>query len=393
MKKKIAVYTVLTNGYDTLRPIRPERGFDYFVFTDDKDFMVAGWQPILIEKGDVYKQREIKLLPHKHLPNHNVTIYVDANMQLRLSVQQILRAFKGGVMLSKHLKRNCVYEEAKECIAQNKAPKEKIEKQVKRYRKMGFPERFGMWSTGFIVRENSERVNAFCEVWNKELQSQTHRDQLSIGYAIKEIGIKPQQISYQQMRRFVRINKHKHKVSKEIKVFYSSPFRSDKNIGKANNDFIKLLPDDAWVCITDGDAMFLNPDYGKRVEDIIMNHGDKWDLIGCLTNRIGSNHQCYNSQFSNEMDMREHWKIAHSSLEDKVIEGGVAGFFMLFSKRTWQKAGGFKTKSISCDTQFNKDVRKTGGKVGVYQGLYMFHAYRINENDQRKAQQSISHLR
>lgn len=383
---KTCIYSVLVNDYDHPQPATV-KGIDHIMFTDDPDLKAKSWKIIPIEKTDDQRlQRKIKILGHPELEKYDVTIYIDASISLNNRFPQLLRSYKGGLMIGSHGKRNCVYAEGLEVKKQKKADPEAVNDQIAEYYENDFPINFGMWSSGFMIRDKSTKD--MCDIWHAKLEQHTHRDQLSLPWALHETGIKPVAIN---MHSYMSIKPHK---SKEIpKVFYSTPFDRDKDIGKANNEFIELMPDESWICITDSDAMFLNPDYGKRVEDIIMNHGDKWDLIGCLTNRIGSNHQCYNGQFSNEMDMREHWKIAHSELEDKVVDGGVAGFFMLFSKKTWRKAGGFKTKSISCDSQFNKDVRKVGGKVGVYQGLYMFHAYRINENDQRKAQQSISHLR
>lgn len=174
-------------------------------------------------------------------------------------------------------------------------------------------------------------------------------------------------------------------------IYYSSPYRTDKNIGKANNDFIKLLPDDSWVCITDADTCFLNPDYGSRIEEIVNKYGKEFDLIGCLTNRIGSPHQQYNG-FDDNLDMMHHYNIAKSKLNDKMIPGEVAGFFMLFSKATWDRAGGFIENRITADKLFNKSIKRMGGKVGVYQGLYIFHAYRIWEQGNKQAQNSIKHL-
>lgn len=176
-----------------------------------------------------------------------------------------------------------------------------------------------------------------------------------------------------------------------MKVFYSSPFRSDKNIGKANNDFIELLPDDSWVCITDADTCFLNPDYGTRIEKIIKEYGHKWDLIGCLTNRIGGKHQQYNG-FDEDLDMIKHYEIAVSELKDEMFAGVVAGFLMLFSKATWKSAGGFKENIITADIEFNKSVNRFG-KTGVYHGFYIFHAYRIWEREHKKAWHSHVHLR
>jgi len=78
---KTALYTVLFDGYDNLAPINVQ--VPAIVFTDNPDLRVRGWITRYIEIPDVYKQREIKLLVHKYLPQFDRTIYIDANMQMR----------------------------------------------------------------------------------------------------------------------------------------------------------------------------------------------------------------------------------------------------------------------------------------------------------------------
>lgn len=382
----ICAYSIISNDYDTVKPTLS--GIPHYLFTDNPDIVAKGWTIIPIEKTeDCRLQRKIKILGHEALDKYDVTIYIDASMSLKSSITQLLRTYKGGLMIGHH-KRNCVYAEGLEVKRQKKAAPDIVNKQIAEYFENNFPVAFGMYSSGFMIRDKSTK--AMCELWYSKLEEHSHRDQLSLPWALWKTGLKPFPVRYEA---FVTVAKHKKK--EPLKVFYSSPYDKDINIGKANNDFISLLPDDAWVCITDADAMFLNPDYGTRIENIIHEFGDKYALIGCLTNRIGSNHQCYDGKFSENTDMKYHYDIANSELSNTIIDGGVAGFMMLFSKATWKKAAGFKEKSITADTEFNRSVTRSGGKVGVYQGLYMMHAYRLKEvgKGQKVAQQSISHLR
>ena len=78
-------------------------------------------------------------------------------------------------------------------------------------------------------------------------------------------------------------------------IIYSNPFRSDKNIGKAYNDFIKCLnvPDDTWIVLQDGDITYLTDDWGKRIEESLALDGEKFGLVGCRTNRIKQTYQLH----------------------------------------------------------------------------------------------------
>ena len=166
-------------------------------------------------------------------------------------------------------------------------------------------------------------------------------------------------------------------------IIYSNPFRSDKNIGKAYNEFIECLnvPLDTWIVIQDGDIIYLTDDWGKRIEDSLALDGDKFGLIGCKTNRVRGRQQLHNHIFSKDFDIKNHHKIALKYNEigispidrDEVI----AGYLMAFTKRTWLKVGGFTEKTPSADAIFNEKVRNLGKKIGQFKNLYVFHSYRI----------------
>lgn len=166
-----------------------------------------------------------------------------------------------------------------------------------------------------------------------------------------------------------------------ITVYYSNPYRSDKNIGKAYNDFIKGLKanDEDWIVLQDGDIMYLTPDWGKRIEDALALDGDKYGLVGCYTNRLNSKWQLHQNTFSEEMDIRKHYEIALTYQYEGIKECNhiVAGCWMAFQYKTWKKIGGFIENNISCDAIFNSKVRDLGLNIGLIRSLYVFHLYRV----------------
>jgi len=88
-----------------------------------------------------------------------------------------------------------------------------------------------------------------------------------------------------------------------MKIHYSTPFSTEKNIGKAYNEFMELVPDGDWVCIRDCDTLFLRSDCGQQIEAIINRHGNDYKLISCMTNRLRADHQLHRGRFSNDPDM------------------------------------------------------------------------------------------
>lgn len=165
-----------------------------------------------------------------------------------------------------------------------------------------------------------------------------------------------------------------------MKIFYSNPYSTEKNFGKAINDFCELMPEDAWIVIQDGDMMYLTPDWGVIVERALVEHGDKYDLFGCWTNRLNkSSRQIKMFESYDNFNTLDHYQIskAISETECTVTKTDlVAGMFMAFKKQTWKKVGGFKENTKTFDTWFSKSVRDSGGKIGLIDQLYCFHLYR-----------------
>lgn len=186
-------------------------------------------------------------------------------------------------------------------------------------------------------------------------------------------------------------------MSKFNQIFYVQTYDYNINIGRGYNEHIKHLPDDCWICVNDSDSLYLNPKFGHQINDIINEYGEEYALLGCVTNRLGGLHQLHENRFCNNMDVRHHYGIAKelydkhgTSVEETT---GVAGLLMLFKKSTWQKVGGFKENNIACDTAFNKSIRDANiGKIGLMKGVYLFHTYRIWQNDRICAQHDTKHL-
>lgn len=181
-------------------------------------------------------------------------------------------------------------------------------------------------------------------------------------------------------------------------IYYLQTYDYSINIGRGYNESIKHFPDDAWICINDHDSMFMYPKFGHQLNDVINRYGKEYALFGCVTNRLGGLHQLHNNEFSNDMDVRNHYQIAIDRARqygtDVEETTGVAGVLMLFNKRTWEAVGGFKEKTIIADTEFNKSIKaKKLGKIGLMKGVYLFHNYRIWQQDHKKAWADTRHLK
>lgn len=163
-------------------------------------------------------------------------------------------------------------------------------------------------------------------------------------------------------------------------IFHITPWLTG-NIGGGLNASIGLLPDDAWVCIRDGDTMFLTPNWGEQIEQIAAQRPTGMDVIGCMTNRLRAPLQLHGGALSNDTDLGNHIAIANQRWEEFGTEcrdaqnEPVAGMLLLFSKATWERHP-FVERSVYFDRDFCAAARAQGSRVGVALGLYIFHAYR-----------------
>ena len=155
---KRCVYTVIIGDYDEPKPIPVHTpGYDYILFTDNDRIVAPGWQVRIVARCDnpQRKQREIKILSHKYLPEYDFTIYVDGSTIIRRDIGHLVKTcFRGGMLLKQHPNRTCVYQEGAKVIELNKAPIESVERLLQSYRAEGIPENIGMYETGILLREN-----------------------------------------------------------------------------------------------------------------------------------------------------------------------------------------------------------------------------------------------
>lgn len=179
-----------------------------------------------------------------------------------------------------------------------------------------------------------------------------------------------------------------------MRIFYISPYRTDKNIGKSINEAVKAIDfmGDDWFVLTDHDTLWLLPDSKAQVERIL--DGTDFDILGCMTNRIRSAEQLIGGRFNEDDRIGEHIKIAASCQAtggNKVVSArGVLGAFMLcFRVSVFMKSGGFHEGVLNFDSIFCREAIHNGFKVGIMQGVYVWHSYRLGSINPK---QHTSHL-
>lgn len=193
----MVVYTALFGPYDNL--IEPKRDYDYcdfICFTDQKHINSDIWKIRLIDQYELppnMMNRKIKILPHNYLSDYEWSLYVDANIEITGNPFSLARKYltKYDFVLPKHFERDCIYEEARECIILGRANKEVVKRQINNYKMNGFPKRFGMGENNILLRNHNEKnISSIMNSWWTEINTYTQRDQLSLAYVLWKTGEK-----------------------------------------------------------------------------------------------------------------------------------------------------------------------------------------------------------
>ena len=197
---KIACYTCITGGYDTVSKIAPGQGpdVDFICFTDDPmlQYTCRNWsvRPIpaeLAHLSKVKQQRVVKACPHRYLGEYDATLWVDGNIDVNCDVVKFAKGYdltNAPVWTRKHPARDCIYEEAKAVLRLKKDVRANVDPQMEKYRNESFPKKFGLFETCIILRVNSPETQVFGNMWAREIMEGSHRDQLSFDYCRWKTG-------------------------------------------------------------------------------------------------------------------------------------------------------------------------------------------------------------
>lgn len=168
-------------------------------------------------------------------------------------------------------------------------------------------------------------------------------------------------------------------------IFYFTPYSTERNLGKAYNQHMALLPkDDDWGVLMDGDIMFMTFDWGHQIKKAIEDNPDA-GIISCYTNRISKRKiQLDEIDSSDILVHRIHAKLLDNKFKGtyRKISGMISGFLMIIKKKTWKDAGKFpewENHILDLDGAISNRVRKLKKSIILMRGMYVFHYYRMAE--------------
>lgn len=163
-----------------------------------------------------------------------------------------------------------------------------------------------------------------------------------------------------------------------VTLFNFMPFDAEKNLGRAYNAHMALLPDDAWGVLIDHDVAFVTLDWWHVFRRAIATKPDA-GVFTVMTNRIAAPWQQTGDR--NNHDMGHHCEVAKQrasidTLLDITDTKGFGGVVMCLSKKAWKDAGGFVDGMFCVDHNMHFALVDKGYRNYVIEGLYVYHRRR-----------------
>jgi len=188
---KVALVTAIFGGYDTLKALPDNHGFDEAIcVTDDPGMSADGWTmkveaenrfPALVAKRP-------KMEFHKFV-DADLWVWVDGQIQVQTGLADFARDSIGDgyVAAFAHPERSCLFHEAEVVKERRLSPESVVNNQMATYRDQGMPAGFGLWECAVLVW--SARGKEFGRLWLQEVRKHSLRDQLSFPYVAWAHGL------------------------------------------------------------------------------------------------------------------------------------------------------------------------------------------------------------
>ena len=144
------------------------------------------------------RNRYVKMLPHKVLPDYEYSVYVDGNLQITSEISLLFKNFSSptGIAMHKHPSNNGIYEEVMYNKRLGKITSDEANYLRKLYKKYNMPDQFGMFECNVICRcSNNQCCVAIMDKWWNEVYNGVKRDQLYFTFVLFLLGYKFQDVA------------------------------------------------------------------------------------------------------------------------------------------------------------------------------------------------------
>ena len=196
---RTCVYTAIAGDYEDLKPHPEVDGVEWVVFLGEPHLHQAssGWQHRAMDHiatSPRMRAKWYKVNPHLVLPEYDVTLWVDASVELREAgfVTEMLCLAEGdGLAMLAHPERDCIYDEAIASLGMPKYDGEPMLQQVAWYWQLGHPRHWGLWAGTIIGRQHCDIIDDAMLEWWRHITHWSVQDQLSLPFVLRFKGYRP----------------------------------------------------------------------------------------------------------------------------------------------------------------------------------------------------------
>lgn len=161
------------------------------------------------------------------------------------------------------------------------------------------------------------------------------------------------------------------------------PFALDRNLGRAYNEAMALVPDGGWAVLLDHDMMFTTREWYRQIAEaiVLLPHAGAFTAV---TNRIAAPWQQVGDRTNH--DIAQHRRFGAERLKVRTLlditnTKGYGGVVTVLSKAAWQRVGGFVDGLLCVDHQMHFALRSAGYRNYLIEGLYVYHWRRAHGDE------------
>ena len=224
--RKVIVYSCLIGDYDNVTSFNKQKGYDYILFTDQK-INNTNWtifpipdSVLNLKVSKIKKQRYMKIMPHKFFKNYDLSLYIDANYEIKGDLDDYLVNTLNPLdhIYIPHLQFGKGIRQALDKAIEKKLDDVSLLNKVKkRYDSIHFLDKTGIVNAGLMIRyHNTEDCIRLMEKWWREVRDYSHVDGFAFDYAGYETGVRYLYTSYQFALFYFKVHPHLNKTKSLI---------------------------------------------------------------------------------------------------------------------------------------------------------------------------------
>ena len=178
-------------------------------------------------------------------------------------------------------------------------------------------------------------------------------------------------------------------------IWFFTPYSWDKKLFEAWDQYMDLVknPED-WVCMMDGDVLFLLADFGHQMQQYIDKYPDS-GLLTTYASRAHRNEYIRKGCDENNPSILYHYDNAvkcHKTLhlQVKPLQKPALGHVILIKKSTWLKIRDrvsqltSDAKILGVDVRISRAIAELGMPQLLMRGIYVLHYFRFKHGKNQR---------